>query len=265
MHQLYGIAFSHYVEKARWALERFSVPYEDKRYLPFLHIPVIHRVHGGRAGKTDRASTRYSTPVLRTPSGLVLADSAAIVAYVSETFAGPEDDLYADPEAAELEQRFHDVLGVHTRRAAYAFLFERPSLIQSVIDHNVSRAQARLFRIARPAAQFGLRRLLRIDEAGVARSTHKTRDEFAAMGERLADGRPFLLGERFSAADLAFAALAAPALLPEAYSAWLPPLEELPPRARALTRELRKTRAGAFVMRLYREERGRVLGRPSAT
>jgi glutathione S-transferase len=264
MHELYGIAFSHYVEKARWALDRFGVSYEDKRYLPFLHIPVIHRLHGGRAGKLDKASTRYSTPVLRTPTGQLLADSAAIVRYVSETFASPEEDLYADAEAAELEQRFHDLLGVHTRRAAYGFLFERPGLIMRVVEQNVGRGQARLFRAVRPAAQLGLRRLLRIDEAGIARSIDKTRGEFAAMGERLEDGRPFLLGERFSAADLAFASLAAPALMPEGYSAWLPPIDEMPPRARALTRELRETRAGAFVMRLYREERGRVLGRPHA-
>ena len=37
------------------------------------------------------------------------------------------------------------------------------------------------------------------------------------MAEMLADGRPFLLGDRFTAADLTFAALAAPVVLPPRY------------------------------------------------
>jgi len=259
MHELYGIAFSHYVEKARWALERFGVPYRDKRYLPFLHIPVIHRLHGGRQGHADKASSRYSTPVLRTPTGALFTDSAAIVRYVSETFADRDADLYPCAEVAELEQRFHDVLGPHTRRAAYAFMFERPALIQRVVDESVSPAQARLFRWLRPGAQLGLRRLLRIDEAGVARSMDKTRRELAWVGERLADGCAFLVGSRFSAADLAFASLAAPALLPDGYSAWLPSADMLPPRARDLTLELRDTPAGRFALRMYATERRRVL------
>jgi glutathione S-transferase len=64
---------------------------------------------------------------------------------------------------------------------------------------------------------------------------------------------------RFSAADLAFACLASPAVLPAQYSAWLPPLEAFPEDARARASTLRDTPAGAFVMRLFREERGRVV------
>jgi glutathione S-transferase len=68
-----------------------------------------------------------------------------------------------------------------------------------------------------------------------------------------------LLGDRFSAADLAFACLAAPALLPPEYSAWLPPLEAFTEEVRARTTSFRETAAGAFVMRLFRDERRRVV------
>jgi hypothetical protein len=30
MHRLITLAFSHYNEKARWALERFAVPFQEK-------------------------------------------------------------------------------------------------------------------------------------------------------------------------------------------------------------------------------------------
>jgi glutathione S-transferase len=77
-------------------------------------------------------------------------------------------------------------------------------------------------------------------------------DEIAA---RLADGRPFLLGERFTAADLTFGALSSSVLIPERYGSPLPPLEALPPPVAAEARRLRDHPAGRFAARLYAEDR----------
>ena len=77
-------------------------------------------------------------------------------------------------------------------------------------------------------------------------------DEVAAM---LADGRRFLTGDAFTAADLAFGALSAAVLIPEAYGSPLPPLDVLPPAMAADVRRLREHPAGRFAARLYAEER----------
>jgi lipid-A-disaccharide synthase-like uncharacterized protein len=50
MHELIGIAFSLYVEKARWVLQRFAVPYRDRRVLPFFHFVAVYGVHRGKVG-----------------------------------------------------------------------------------------------------------------------------------------------------------------------------------------------------------------------
>ena len=42
---------------------------------------------------------------------------------------------------------------------------------------------------------------------------HREGAVFDSVGERLADGRPYLMGDRFTAADLTFASLSAPARL----------------------------------------------------
>jgi len=71
----------------------------------------------------------------------------------------------------------------------------------------------------------------------------------------LEDGRPYLCGEAFTAADLAFAALAAPVVLPREYGVPLPAVEELPPDMAAAVRAFRAHPAGAFACRLFAEER----------
>lgn len=72
---------------------------------------------------------------------------------------------------------------------------------------------------------------------------------------RLADGRRFLMGQTFTAADLALAALAGPALLPAEYGAPLPALEQLPPPLQEEVKKLRARPAGQYVLRSYRDER----------
>jgi glutathione S-transferase len=261
MHELISIAFSHYVEKARWGLDRFAVPYRDRRYLPIFHFPAVYKMHRGKRGRADNASTRFSTPVLKTPSGDVLCDSAEILRYASDRFAAPSQRLYDLPEAAAIEQRLHDDLGPHTRRVAYGAMFADPSLLRDIARHNVGPVQSRLFAASLPLVIQGLRKALNVNDESVARSLSKVRREMAAISEQLADGRPYLVGDRFSAADLAFACMAAPCIFPAEYSAWLPPLERLPSEARALVEELRQTPAGQHALRMFREERPRVLTR----
>jgi glutathione S-transferase len=227
--------------------------------LPFLHFAFVYRIHAGKLGQADRASSRFSTPVLRTDDGRILCDSAAIVRYASERFAPRGEELHALPAAAELEQHFHDALGPHTRRAAYGALLSRPELIQQIARHNVDVAQQLALRLSGPLIGLALSKALGVNDAGVRSSVEKVKRELDAVSTRLRDGRPFLLGDRFSAADLAFACLAAPAVMPPEYSAWLPPLGALDPDVRARTLELRQTPAGAFALRLFAEERRRVV------
>jgi glutathione S-transferase len=83
--------------------------------------------------------------------------------------------------------------------------------------------------------------------------------EFDEVSARLADGRPYLLGDRFSAADLSFAALGSVAMLvqpDEGYGCWLPPRTRIDPDFAALGDQLRATPAGQFVLRMFAEERG---------
>ncbi|MGH8572856.1 MAG: hypothetical protein ACREX8_09800 [Gammaproteobacteria bacterium] len=64
--------------------------------------------------------------------------------------------------------------------------------------------------------------------------------------------------------DIAFAVAGAPLVLPQGYGGYpgqqgpLPTLDQAPAEMQSVVREMRETRAGRFVSRLYREERYRV-------
>ena len=115
----------------------------------------------------------------------------------------------------------------------------------------VPRWEDRMTRIAWPAIERVIRRVLDIhpgcdveDEAIVWR-------EFDHVAELLADGRPFLSGTRFGAADLTFAALAAPMTVPPVYGVPLPQPAEMQAETAALVARAREHAAGAFALSLY--------------
>jgi glutathione S-transferase len=258
-HELVGIAFSHFVEKARWALHRFGVPVRERKVLPFFHFAVVYQLHRGKLGRAERHSTRFSTPVLRTDDGRLLCDSADIVSYASTRFAPTGEDLYFTPEAARLEQHFSEELGPATRLVAYDAFFSQPALLHAVAEHNVGRSQALAFRAAHRLLGGRMASLIGLEPKRLARARELVARELDAISKRLGDERPYLLGDRFSAADLSFACLAAPTVLPPQYSAWLPPLEAFSHEVQANTRAFRDTPAGAFALRMFAEERSRVV------
>jgi glutathione S-transferase len=118
--RLVTIPFSHYCEKARWALDRVGVRYVEEPHAPLFHYPFTLLRGGGR-----------TVPVLVTPTG-VLADSTDILHY-ADSFARDGERLYPeDPparrEVEELEDRFDRELGAEARLWGYHQLLPRGDL-----------------------------------------------------------------------------------------------------------------------------------------
>jgi len=241
MHRLVTIGLSHYCEKARWALERTGVPFTEEPHAPLLHA--LHtRPKGGR-----------SVPLLVTDEG-VLTDSTDIVAFCDRHAGGA---LHGDGEARraslELEERFDTALGPHTRRVVYFHvLADKRAVLEAVRARGVEGA---IFRAGYRGIVALMRKAMRIDAAGAARSRERIRAVFEEVSERLRDGRRYLTGDRFTAADLTFAALAAPVVVPPEYGWPLPPLDAFDDVFRAYVERTRETPAGALALRLYKEER----------
>ena len=217
MTKLITIPFSHYCEKARWALDVCGVAYHEDGHLPMFHyLPV------------KLAGASRTVPVLVTDDKQVIADSTDIVAWADARRPGtliPVDET-ARADARHLEEDLDRHLGPATRRWGYAQVLPRKDLLDRMLVHGVPRREYLAMRVVRPLAVRLISKGLRIDVAGVERSRAKIDETFSLVSQLLEDGRRYLIGDRFSVADLAFAAFAAPVVLPPEYPAKLPMLED---------------------------------------
>jgi len=244
---LITIPISHYCEKARWALDRAGIAYQERAHLQVLHWIPVRRAGGNK-----------TAPVL-VWGDRAFADSADILEEAGAK-APPDRGLFPkDPaEAAEvraLQSDFDTCLGPEGRRWMYNALRGRRDIAVEYGCTGVPAWQRRALPFAYPVAARIIDRYLDVTPATAARSEAIVRETFDAVAERLGDGRPYLCGERFSAADLTFASLAAPMLMPPEYGVPLPQPDRLPVAMAATVRELREHPAGAHALRMFREER----------
>jgi glutathione S-transferase len=248
--RLVTIPISHFCEKARWALDRAGVDYIEQPHLQLIHIVAAKRAKGGR-----------TVPVLVTADGEVLSDSTDILRW-ADTQTEPERRLYPEGElgsqAAALEASLDYGFGPDGR----VWMYHQTLPVVHELDRwatvGIPRWERRFFRMGGPAIEIAMRRYLKVDAATSEAALTRVDGVFDDVAERLSDGRRFLLGDRFTAADLTFAALAAPMLLPERYGSPLPPPEAMPDAAAREVRRLRAHPAGVFADRLYAEERVRL-------
>jgi len=255
--RLVTLAFSHYNEKARWALDHCRVPYVEHGFMPgFSQLAVLVATRG-RGGAKDRVSSRFSTPILKTAAGETICDSTAIAHWAETHSTVDATPLFPHPDVEPLVEELGRELGPRTRLVAYYHVFQSETAMRTLATTNVGRGQALAFAALRPLGSLLIKRGLQVDEARMLRATEKVRDYLTSITARL-DRHPYLTGESFTAADLTFAALFAPALLitrEEGFGATFPKPAELGQAARDLVAEMRASVAGRFALDVYRRHR----------
>jgi glutathione S-transferase len=203
-----------------------------------------------------RAGGRGTTPAL-VVDGRAIDDSTDILRWVQGQGAArwaPYPPAVA-AEALTWEERFDADIGPHSRRFAYHHILPHKPLAVACLTAGVPGWQATWVSVFFPLLRWMFRKGLRIDAPGAARSRERILRTFDAVAEARADGRPFLTGDTFTAADLTFAALSGPIVLAPEYGPPLPPFAELPADLQAAIAEFRAHPAGAWALHLYATER----------
>ena len=236
---LWQYSFSHFNEKARWALDHKRIPHRRRSLLP-----------GGP--RAMWFSARGTLPVLDL-DGARVVDSTRIIAALEER--QPDPPLYPrDPgerkRALGLEEYFDEEMGHDVRRVAFfdwdaryvadLMLTAQPSIIR------------RPFRATLPVGMRTFARArFRIYPDDVEESRRKVAIALERVEAELGSGE-YLVGEGFTVADLTACSLLYPL-------AWPDEVQYDPPRPNGweFRERLADSRALEWVRETYRRHRGR--------
>jgi len=241
---LHQFEFSHFNEKARWALAWKGLECERRSYLPGPHMAPIRKLSG-----------QMQVPVLEI-DGEVVPGSAAIIDRLERSF--PEPALYpSEPdvraEALAIQRRFDAEVGPATRTALFSELLPDGAYFSAMFGRKASASARSLYRAAFPVTRLLIARNTGAsDPANVARAFEVTEAALDEVATRAA-ATGHLVGDRFSVADLTAAALLCPIANPAHPD--MAKLEPIPERYRALLARFSEHPGMAWVTRMYAEHR----------
>jgi glutathione S-transferase len=211
-----GIGFmtfgiSPYCEKARWALDWHRIRYREIGWPPGLH-----QILAKRCGAKSSA-----LPIL-VEGNMLIQGSSAIIDWAERHAQDRGRSLAAENgagEAREIERRGNEIIAVHVRRLAFAEML--PNYAHFVKPGMFERASG-WYRLAGhmmwPVAVRVMMRGYDLCPGAAAESRAKIDAELDWLDSKLADGRSYLAGDRFSRVDLtvasALAAFARPKEMP---------------------------------------------------
>ncbi|MGZ4277477.1 MAG: glutathione S-transferase family protein [Solirubrobacteraceae bacterium] len=232
-------------EFSRFVLQHYGVSADEERHvIPFQSVVTLVR-----AG-TPRIPTLHG-------EGVRLDTIEKIINHL-ELQAAPDRRLVGGPvpqAVAEDWRLLHHVLNTATTVFAYYHLLPRRDLMVNGLAEGAPAWEVTAVDRAYPAFAGLFRLLLRLTHARAAQAEQTIRTTMDTIDRRLADGRPYLNGDRFTLADMAFAVVSAPVVWPEGYGGPLPPLDAIPAAIRDLVMELRARPCGGHALRIYREYR----------
>jgi len=242
--RLITIPVSHYCEKVRWALTKLKLPYVEEA-----HTPLFHRFATGSVGGK-------STPVLVTETG-VFTDSTDILQYLNKLVPDNAKLYPIDSElrlkVEELEDLFDRQLGPAIRTWAYFYTINDSKFIKSKWTQGVPFVEEALFPVVFPLMRQVVRQAYNVNAESAAEAYEQIQSIFEKVNQLLADGRTYLVGDSLSAADITFAALAAPVISPPEHPIKSSFLQNSPSEMTSKINTFRETPAGAYVLRLYHD------------
>lgn len=203
MIELHMFPLSHYNEKARWALDYKGIPHTRIPYMP-----------GPHAGKIKKLSGQPQTPVIRFGEGDVLAGSTDIVLELEKRF--PEPALLPADEgtrnnAMELVEKFDGDIAVKERRSLFVHLIEEPDYLCSMFAQGQTPMKQFIYRRMLPLVKGVMRKSMDIHPDALEEGNALTRQAFDFVAAETCD-TGYLVGDRFTIADLTAAAILAPSV-----------------------------------------------------
>jgi glutathione S-transferase len=243
MYELYDFTFSHYSEKARWALDFKGVPYTPRHLLPGFHMRT-----------TRKLAPRSSVPILKTDRA-VIQGSTEIIDFLEQTF--PEPSLTPpDPQdahsALEWEKYLDQEIGVTLRLWFYHHTLPDRERALRFLCTDATWLQRSLLAFSFTPLRRKMTELMKINAENASGAERRFALAFDRLDQALERG-PFLVGNSFSRADLSACSLLWPLCKPGASESEVEAL--YCPTVCALRKQLQHRRFYRWVIERYQQDR----------
>lgn len=211
---LYQLHWSHYVEKVRWALDYKGLQWAAVDVDPFTKREMQHL---NCKTKLDSGSRLYTVPTIQDEAtGTVVGESSEILGYLERTYPIPALYPVEANERAEVARWMvwlDSTVGLAARRLAYTQLaLEHPGFLgQLFVPETVGTEGGYGFKakLAGAIVAGTLAQRFRFLHNRADRLFEELEQCLLMVAQRLSS-QPFLVGDRFTAADLTLAALLRP-------------------------------------------------------
>jgi glutathione S-transferase len=238
---LYQFPISHYCEKIRWAMDHKGLDYKLKNLFPGPHVITAKRM-----------AKHTSLPILN-DGGNNIQNSNKILTYLDNNYPDksltPTDPVLLE-RALEWERYCDQEVGVHLRRFSYYYLLPNPHLVIPFFTVNAPWWGPLFFKLFYKKFAATMRKMMFIDKQGMKESEVRLQNAIDKLYDAYQNS-DYLVGDCFSRADLAAAALLAPLIKPVQYGLKWP--EQMPAELEAFS-EKNKVKLER-IERLYGEYR----------
>lgn len=199
---LHQFPFSHYNEKARWALDWKGIAHQRISHLPGPHMAAMRKLSG-----------QTSTPVL-VIDGETIAGSDLILAALDERFPDSPALLPPDPAQREaalaVQSRFDRDVGPAVRTLGYSVMLPEGGYVRDLFAKPHPLPKRLFYRLIFPTVSARIAKFYRAyDRDFVSTCSAVVSEAFDYVADESRDSG-FIVGDQFSLADLTCAALLAP-------------------------------------------------------
>lgn len=235
-------------EMARLLLAHYGVQYREHDHL----VSIASLIATLRSGKP-------TLPLLTGP-GTSVATPRAMADWGDAKSPESLRLVPIDPALAQTVAQdwatYNGGMGAAVAIYAYYHLLPHRDVLLPMFVKPLPTVEALLLRIGYPLMRWLFTQKLKLTPEGAAKAADNMIVLFDQTDKRIADGRPYLCGDRLTLGDFALASTTAPLLMPPGNQTGMPPADTLPEPVRTRCLELRQHPTAAFVDRFYREQRG---------
>ena len=235
-------------EIARWVLDLNDTLYIDEPHAPGFYVSA--------ARKLTKDNLHHGPVFIKTDA--LIYSTESIIQYIDESSHPDKRLLPDDPtkrkEVLDLYNLFTGEFVNKVFRYVSAHMLPYPHQTRAVFTQRVPWIEKIYYKLRYPYLRKTLIREMNLENSPDDLLPAIT-SIFQKVDNILSDGRKFLTGDSLTIADIAFASISAPLILPQEFGGVMPMINQVPEALQQNIFSFRATPSGQFTMSLYQKDR----------